>query len=431
MEYVIKFALNLFDLGIFWYYLNTFLKQRQVPKWISVLTVTVLAFGWAVLNRLQHPFLNLLTLILILSVLTLFFQGRLLTRIVLAAIFIGIGFLVEPMGLILFRVLDYNAASGDEQYKYYFVVTLAEFFRGNIMYVVCKIYKAKNLHISQLPREILNIAVLIPLLAVVNCSFVIVIALESRSTKSLVLCITIIISSVLIYYFMIYMVERYSYLLNKRYEDQMYREEMQYKEEYYSEVEKRNEYVKNLKHNLKNRVSGWHFLLENRDYDGLNTQLAVLCRELEEIDNQIYCENPIVNSVLRIKLGIARAEGIRKEISIRIPKQMQLDYGDIGVLYGNLLDNAIEACRKLEVEKRFLKLDNKYVDGKLILIIRNSKILDKNETLVTSKRDHDMHGRGILSVRKVVEAYDGVIDFKDFGDEFEVSVMLYGIEVIQ
>lgn len=110
---------------------------------------------------------------------------------------------------------------------------------------------------------------------------------------------------------------------------------------------------------------------------------------------------------------------------------MQLDYGDIGVLYGNLLDNAIEACRKLEQEKRFLKLDNKYVEGKLMLIIRNSKVPDKNEALETTKRERDMHGRGISSVCKVVDAYNGVIDFEDYGEEFEVSVMLYGIEIIQ
>lgn len=194
-------------------------------------------------------------------------------------------------------------------------------------------------------------------------------------------------------------------------------------------MEKRNEYVKNLKHNLKNRVSGWHFLLENRDIDGLTQQLSMLCRELEEIENRIYCENPIVNSVLRIKLGVAKAEQIRKDISIQIPKKMQLDYGDIGVLYGNLLDNAIEACRKLEPEKRFIKLDNKYVDERLILIIRNSKVPERNETLETTKKERDMHGRGISSVRKVVESYNGVSEFKDMGDTFEVSIILYGVEI--
>ncbi|MDD3138492.1 MAG: GHKL domain-containing protein [Lachnospiraceae bacterium] len=431
MEHIVKFALNLFDLGIFWYYMGTFIQKKRVPQFLPVGAAMVLAFGWAILNRLQHPFINLLTLIVILFAMTLFFQGKQWSRVILLAIFIGVGFLMEPLGLLLLHLLNYEATLSSDLYKYYFVVALAEFMRGNIMYIVCKIYKAKNLKLSHLPREILSVTLLIPILMVVNASFLIAIAFEHVTIKSLILCITIIISSVLTYYFMIYMVERYSYLLNKRYEDKHYREEMQYKEEYYSELEKRNEYVKNLKHNLKNRVSGWHFLLEQEDIEGLKQQLTVLCKELEEIDNQIYCENPIVNSVLRLKLGIAKAEQIKKDISIRIPKKMQLDYGDIGVLYGNLLDNAIEACRKLEPDKRFIKLENKYIDGKLLLIIQNSKLPQKNEVLETTKKDKDLHGRGIFSVRKVVEAYNGTADFQDQGDVFEVAVMLYGIEMLE
>ena len=431
MEHIIKFALNLFDLGIFWYFMNTFLPKKRISWAVSMAIIMVLAFAWAIVNRLQYPFLNLLSLVTILLLMTCFFEGKRWIRLILTAIFIGIGFLLEPFGILLLHLLNYDMVAQTEQYKYYFVVALAEFLRGNLIYIVCKIYKAKKLKLSGLPKEILSVTVLIPILAVVNSSFVIAISFEHVTTKSLILCITIIISSVLTYYFMIYLVERYSHLLSKRYEDKMYREEMQYKEEYYSELEKRNEYIKTLKHNLKNRVSGWHYLLEQEDMEGLNKQLAALCKELEEIDNRIYCENPIVNSVLRLKLGIAKSEQIQKDISIQIPKKMQLDYGDIGVLYGNLLDNAIEACRKLPPEKRFIKLENKYIDGKLLLIIRNSKQPEKNETLETTKDNREMHGRGITSVQKVVEAYDGTADFRDFGDVFEVTVMLYGIEAIQ
>ena len=39
------------------------------------------------------------------------------------------------------------------------------------------------------------------------------------------------------------------------------------------------------------------------------------------------------------------------------------------------------------------------------------------------------HGHGVQSVRKVVEKYNGTVSFTDKGDIFEVSAMLYGIEV--
>lgn len=108
---------------------------------------------------------------------------------------------------------------------------------------------------------------------------------------------------------------------------------------------------------------------------------------------------------------------------------MQLEHGDIGVLYGNLLDNAIEACCNVPKDKRYIRLENKFISGKMLLIIENSKSGIRNENLTTTKKDSYSHGRGIKSVRRVVEKYNGTVNFTDKEDVFEVSAMLYGIEV--
>lgn len=116
-------------------------------------------------------------------------------------------------------------------------------------------------------------------------------------------------------------------------------------------------------------------------------------------------------------------------MGILYPKQMQLDHGDIGVLYGNLVDNAVEACSKVPEGQRFVKIENKYQSGILLLVITNSKTGKKNKSLKTTKKDNIRHGHGVQSVRKVVEKYNGTVSFTDKGDIFEVSAMLYGIEV--
>lgn len=430
MESVVKFILNLFDLCIFWYYLSTFLKKRRIPVPVMASVVISLSLVWTFVNAIEQPLMNLLMLFASLIILMALFRGKLRVQVVMIIIFLAIGMLLEPLGVILLNFMNYEEANGQIT-KMYFVSAIIGFIRGNIVYLGCKLFRAKKIRISLLPKEIVGVLLLILTAAVVDCCFIIEITLELGTNRSMVMCISIIVSLILNYYFMLYMMERFSKLMTKRHEDILYKEEMQYKEEYYSELEKRNEYVQNLKHNLKNRVSGWYHLLEKEDLDGLKSQLTGLCRELESMDDRIYCANPIVNSVLRIKLGIARKENIRKEISIQIPKKMQLDYGDIGVLYGNLLDNAIEACRKLDEDKRFIKLENKYIDGKLLLVIQNSKQPERNEEMVTTKKDKEMHGRGISSVRKVVKNYEGTAEFTDKGEIFEVSVLLYGIQLLE
>lgn len=427
MEYIIQFSVNLFDLGIFWYYLNSLKKMKRVPKSLFTIYLVIMAVVWSIINTLNNPFFNLMALIGILSMIAMFFESTMWSRAVNIVVFVGAGMIVEPVGLILLRALKYGAIP-EEDYKYYFVVVICAFIRGNVLYLLSKALSKKKVRLSKVPKEIVRVLALTFGFSILNCCFVIVLSMEIGSSRSLIMCVSIIIAIVLTYYFMLYMMERFNYLARKRHEDEMYRKEMYYKEQYYSEVDRRHEYVHNLKHDMKNKLIELHYLVEKGDIQRATEQLTVYCDELEKIDENNYCNNPIVDSVLRIKLGVAKSDKIKIDADIRIPKVMQLEHGDIGVLYGNLLDNAIEACRKVESDKRFIRIENKFTEGKLLLIVENSKTGERNESLKTTKRDNYSHGRGIHSVRKVVEKYNGTVTFTDKGDIFEVSVMLYGIE---
>lgn len=167
---------------------------------------------------------------------------------------------------------------------------------------------------------------------------------------------------------------------------------------------------------------------EDEDTKQLMERIRKIYQELDSADDASYSANPAVDSVLRLKIGKAKSEGIETDIYVLIPKGLKLEYGDTGVLYGNLLDNAIEACQKVEKGKRYIHIENKYMDGKMLLVIENSKPPAVNEKLQTTKQDSYQHGRGIASVRKVVGKYNGTVVFSDKGDCFEAAVMLYGIE---
>ena len=104
--------------------------------------------------------------------------------------------------------------------------------------------------------------------------------------------------------------------MRKQYEDEMYREEMFYKEIYYNEVEKRNECVQNLRHDLKNKLLELYHLAKKGDSKALVDQMGGLCQELGKIDERIYTDNPIVDSVLRIKFDPAKSEGIEIDTAI-------------------------------------------------------------------------------------------------------------------
>lgn len=426
MEYVIRFAISLFDLAVFMYYFHSNKKMKPVSKVWILAGFTIAAIIWTFVSNIKNPYLNLATLLIVLILLSFYYESGMWTRIINIVTFMGIGMLFEPVALLLLHAMNFHMG---ESYKYYFVMVICSFVRGNVMYILSKLISKKGMQIADFPREILGVLVMVFTFTVLNCCFVILLSLEAGGEKSLFMCASIVISLVLTDYFMLYMMERFNYLVQKQYEDAMYREEMHYKDIYYEEAEKQNKEVQKLKHDMKHKLHELYNLVENSDGQELSEKIGAMCKEFEQIDEKQYSDNPIVDSVLRIKFGRAKVRGIKVETSIRIPKQMQLDHGDIGVLYGNLVDNAVEACSKVPEGQRFVKIENKYQSGILLLVITNSKTGKKNKSLKTTKKDNIRHGHGVQSVRKVVEKYNGTVSFTDKGDIFEVSAMLYGIEV--
>ena len=300
--------------------------------------------------------------------------------------------------------------------------------RCGAIYLFCRAARLKGINFSKLPADFIWPVLVVFVFAVMDCCFIVMVSLESGSVKSLVMCLCIIVSVILTYYLVFYMVERLAGLFEKQHGEEMYKEEMRYQEIYYRELEKRNEDMQVFKHDLKNKLVEMYRFFEEEDTRQLMERIRKIYQELDSADDASYSANPAVDSVLRLKIGKAKSEGIETDVYVLVPKGLKLEYGDTGVLYGNLLDNAIEACQKVEKGKRYIHIENKYMDGKMLLVIENSKPPVVNEKLQTTKQDSYQHGRGIASVRKVVGKYNGTVVFSDKGDCFEAAVMLYGIE---
>ena len=70
-----------------------------------------------------------------------------------------------------------------ESYKYYFVMVICSFVRGNVMYILSKLISKKGMQIADFPKEILGVLVMVFAFTVLNCCFVILLSLEAGSEK--------------------------------------------------------------------------------------------------------------------------------------------------------------------------------------------------------------------------------------------------------
>lgn len=113
MEGVIRFSISLFDIAAFMYYFSSFKKMKKGSRLPATIAYFVSGALWASVTGVNSPMLNLGTLLFVLIVMSLFFQSGTWTRVVTIALFIGVGMLFEPVGVIMLHAMDYDAAAGE------------------------------------------------------------------------------------------------------------------------------------------------------------------------------------------------------------------------------------------------------------------------------------------------------------------------------
>ncbi|MGM0216038.1 GHKL domain-containing protein [Enterococcus sp. AZ109] len=178
---------------------------------------------------------------------------------------------------------------------------------------------------------------------------------------------------------------------------------------YYSLLEQTQQQVRYLRHDMANHLHTMDVL----DNDGMRAYLRELLASPVMTGNLRVCDNDIVNAIITSKTIRLEEEGIQTEIEVDIPKKLAMADIDLCALFANALDNAIEACGKLPIDQRFIRMSTVADKGLLMLRLENPAAkapITKDGQIVTSKKNQAAHGFGLASIRDVVEKYDGTME---------------------
>ncbi len=145
---------------------------------------------------------------------------------------------------------------------------------------------------------------------------------------------------------------------------------------------------------------------------------------LDGISNKVFCDNDVVNYIINSKSKICSDRHIKIYIYIanEIPEFSDLD---LCVLLGNALDNAIEGVSGEGNNEIYLELRN--VDNFFMISVKNTiinSVLEYNPNLISTKNEKDVHGLGILSMKEVVQKYNGSIEFYESDNKFCCDMLL-------
>ncbi|MGL5716598.1 MAG: GHKL domain-containing protein [Paraclostridium sp.] len=199
--------------------------------------------------------------------------------------------------------------------------------------------------------------------------------------------------------------------------------DMQYN--YYMNIRENQVNLRQLHHDIKNHIICMKKLNEN-GYDN-EKYIENIENKLIDYDNIFDTGSVLLDIILNEKKKICDNENITLSGHINFTKCDFIELEDICSIFSNILDNSIEACKKIEKSNRFISIEGRIVEKFFILKAENSKVNKvniRNNKFITDKKDSFSHGLGISSIKSTVEKYNGetVINYTD--EKFTIKLLL-------
>lgn len=192
---------------------------------------------------------------------------------------------------------------------------------------------------------------------------------------------------------------------------------------YYDRIVTQMDEMRRMRHDLRHHRAALAALIKCGDTAAL----------AEYLDATAFVEDapPVIgnlaaDSILQYYLDAAKALGAKMETNLAIGRETTLNDTDLCVILGNLLENAVDAQKYVEPERRYIRVTAKADKESLTLAVDNrfdGTLLTENGAYL-SRKEGDGHGIGIGSVRAVCEKYGGVLQLETEDDLFMAGVAI-------
>ena len=134
--------------------------------------------------------------------------------------------------------------------------------------------------------------------------------------------------------------------------------------------------------------------------------------------------NTALDAIINSKKILAESKGIKFITRIQVPESLQIAPSDICMIFGNALDNSIEACDKIETGDKNISIAVIYEDNSITCKIVNP-IQSQNPKFKTTKQDKANHGFGIENIKTALGKYKNVFKITQTENEFILFFVIF------
>lgn len=228
--------------------------------------------------------------------------------------------------------------------------------------------------------------------------------------------------------------DRFSVLMHDSRQKLLLEQQLYLQEQHYRELAMAHQQIRALQHDMNNYLQTVaHLGAKQESSSELIAFVNNAGRQFTRIEQLVSTGNACIDSILNIKLSEMKQEHIPVDTKILVPPNLNLSFEQSVILFGNLLDNAKEACLALPPQERFTKLQITYTNHTLLIRIENSSHPVTRwkgglplTTKVSVKQDSSLHGLGLKNVQRAVEQ-SGTFHIEAAPASFLVKIALYDL----
>lgn len=403
-------------------FISTFSNKKQIKK-SNLATIYLLILIFQTLASISTQG----TILLICSFITAFiicqiYNSKQYIKIILSITIIIINIASEMIVsgvLMLTKTINFDEINSDPQL--FAIGTLISKFIMFLLVLIVHFGKRK-LNIENIGIKYLIILSVLPFttLSMLIIMYQVMFVIDNTKLK-----LMFIISSILLIFSNIItfsIINRQNSLAKAEYELKLLKDNIDEQTKHYTDLQSSHEEIRQIRHNIKSMCIGTIAELKVGKTDNAIEQLQNNIDIIEKSSKTIDTGHPSIDSIIENKLIKCDELNITASLSYQYRELITINEIEIAVIVGNILDNAIEACQKVDCFEKEI-WGSLIVDKQNIIInIKNTAVSSNN--LKTSKTDKKSHGYGLKSISHIAKKYNGYAKFSFNDNVFSSYVIL-------
>ncbi len=300
------------------------------------------------------------------------------------------------------------------------------FLRFLFLLLIVKYIKKIEINHNQ---DIAWYLLIMPVVSILILSVFMYMELPERPLIQVLVCVgalLLYISNMVIFIIL----ERYLDVMNRLKREEVYKLKQELKEDNFQNIMKLNENYRCFIHDIHRYMKQLRLLA----FEDRNKEIVSIINQMEgeiqeDIKKRVFTSHHVLNAILVERNEQALEKKMKLDIFVENFLVMNfITDADMISMFGNLLDNALEAAEKCKEGERYVGI--KFFMGNPYLFMMHmentfiGELKYSGDSLKTTKTDEEQHGLGVGIVRKLAKKYNRTLNMEVHDNRFYTTLMI-------